>query len=87
MARPQRALIVALLVCIAHMPAGVTDDTGALLPAIVAALGVFALLGLSMSPSLSVTSLETSFPGGSGDADPPSPGLAFALFSRPPPRS
>jgi hypothetical protein len=87
MARPQRALIVALLVCIAHMPVGVSDDSGALLPAIVAALGVFALLGLSAPPSLRVDALATSLPGGSGIADPPPPGLAFALFSRPPPMS
>ncbi|MBN1477814.1 hypothetical protein JXA47_13760 [Candidatus Sumerlaeota bacterium] len=86
MARPQRALIVALLVCIAHMPLGVTDDTGTLLPAIVAALSVFALLGLSAPPSLRADLFATSLPGGSGVADPPSPELAFALLCRPPPR-
>ena len=85
-ARPERLLVVALLVCLAHVPLGAVDQPGVeLLPAVVAALGLIALGGLRSFQS-SGAGLLSPEPAPVTGVDPPIPlGLGFSHFSRPPP--
>lgn len=86
LARPERILIVTLLVCFAHMPTDTAVEPWSLVPAVVAVLGIVGSLGLGESrvgvsvPHFSGVTL--SLP----SSEPQSRALGFDLLCRPPPR-